>query len=236
MTKLQKTVITATLAVVAGAGIYEARQASQLRSHIQTLQQQQTPMAEQIGQTQHGYEDATNRLAALRDENERLNRNAAELLKLRGEVGLLRRQIASQQSATNQIQFSFPYSKRESWTEKGTDEPLNTILTMFWAIKQADEAKLGQLVLRMNTTQALDQLTFPKQDWDNITGVQVLNVFEFYPVISGQPEEQANVEVIFEKEQAALDSSDKDEREKQLEVRRWVLKKTNGQWFIISRR
>ena len=45
MTIIQKTIITATLAVVAGAGIYEAHQAAQLQNQIQTLQQQQAPHA-----------------------------------------------------------------------------------------------------------------------------------------------------------------------------------------------
>ena len=47
MTTLQKTLITAALAVFAGTGIYEAHQASQLRDQVQTLQQQQAPLAEQ---------------------------------------------------------------------------------------------------------------------------------------------------------------------------------------------
>ena len=97
MTALQKTIVTATIAVLAGAGIYEARQASQLRDQVQMLQQQQAPLAEQIAQLNQSLIDATNRLAALRDDNERLNRNTSELLKLRGEVGVLRRQQTSQQ-------------------------------------------------------------------------------------------------------------------------------------------
>jgi hypothetical protein len=92
MTALQKTIVTATIAVLAGVGIYEARQASQLREQAQTLQQQQGLLGEKVRQLNHDYEDATNRLAALRDDNERLNRNTPELLKLRGEVGFLRRQ------------------------------------------------------------------------------------------------------------------------------------------------
>ena len=92
MTALQKTIATATITVLAGAGIYEARQAAQLRGQVQTLQQQQAPLAGQNQRLNHDYEDATNRLAALRDDNERLNRNTPELLKLRGEVGFLRRQ------------------------------------------------------------------------------------------------------------------------------------------------
>jgi hypothetical protein len=40
MTTLQKTLVTAAVAVLAGAGIYEARQASQLRKQNRALQQQ----------------------------------------------------------------------------------------------------------------------------------------------------------------------------------------------------
>src|SRR6185436_19255334 len=89
MTTLQKTLISATLVIAVGTGIYEALQVSRLRNQVQTVQQQQI---EQIQQLTREREDATNQLAALRNENERLNRNTAELLKLRGEVGVLRRQ------------------------------------------------------------------------------------------------------------------------------------------------
>jgi hypothetical protein len=136
------------------------------------------------------------------------------------------------QTTTNQMQFRFPYLPRESWTEKGTEEPLNTILTMFWALKQADEARLEQLVLRFSASQSLDQLTFPREDWGNISGVQILNRFEFYPAGGAQ----ANVEVILEKERTAIDGPDKDNRERELEVKRWILTRTNNQWLIIGRR
>ena len=99
MTTLQKTLITATIAAVAGAGIYEARQASRLREENQSLQQQQAPLAEQIQQLQRERDDATNRLAALTDELARVKKNPSEVLKLRGEVGVLRHEkttIASQ--------------------------------------------------------------------------------------------------------------------------------------------
>ncbi len=85
MTALQKTIVTATIAVLAGAGIYEARQASQLRNQVQTLQQ------EQIQQLQSERDAAANRLAALADEIERGKGNSSELLKLRAEVGQLRK-------------------------------------------------------------------------------------------------------------------------------------------------
>ena len=104
MTALQKTVVTATIAVLAGVGIYEARQASQLRDEVQTLQQQQSPLAGLIAQLQSERDDATNRLRSLGEDNERLTRNTTELLRMRGEVGVLRRQVAELQR--NQTDFS----------------------------------------------------------------------------------------------------------------------------------
>jgi RNA polymerase sigma factor (sigma-70 family) len=95
MTTIQKTLITATIAAAVGTGIYEVHQAAQLRGQVQTLQQQQAPLAEQIRQLQRERDDAKNRLVELETENAQLksNQNAAELLKLRGEVARLRNDV-----------------------------------------------------------------------------------------------------------------------------------------------
>ena len=90
MTTLQKTLVTVAVAVLAGAGIYEARQAAQLRGQNQTLQQAQSPLAEQLRQLQRERDDATNRLTWLRDELAKGKSNNLELLKLRSEVARLR--------------------------------------------------------------------------------------------------------------------------------------------------
>jgi RNA polymerase sigma factor (sigma-70 family) len=92
MTTIQKVFITAALVATVGAGIFEAHQVTQLREQNQILQQQQTPLAEQIRQLQRERGDATNQLAGLLAENAQLksNSNENELLKLRGEVGTLR--------------------------------------------------------------------------------------------------------------------------------------------------
>jgi RNA polymerase sigma factor (sigma-70 family) len=76
MTTLQKTLVTATIAVLAGVGTYEARQAVQLRDQVQKLQQQQASLLEQIQQLTQGREEATQELAAARAELTHL-RNAA---------------------------------------------------------------------------------------------------------------------------------------------------------------
>jgi hypothetical protein len=85
MTTLQKTLITAAIVVVAGAGIYETRQVSRLRDENRNL----TAKQEQL---------LNERDAALlastgnKVELERLHQNQNELLRLRGEVGVLRKQ------------------------------------------------------------------------------------------------------------------------------------------------
>ncbi len=92
MTTLQKVLVATTIAIVAGAGLYEARQASQLRDQVQQLQQQQSPLADQIRQLQQERDDATNRVAGLRDELAAAKKNPNEVVKLRGEVGRLRQE------------------------------------------------------------------------------------------------------------------------------------------------
>jgi hypothetical protein len=92
MTTLQKTIIGAALTAAVGTGILEAHKVSQLRDQIQTIQQQQVPLAEQIWQLRLERDDATNRLAGLRAEIAQLesSANRLELLELRGEVTRLR--------------------------------------------------------------------------------------------------------------------------------------------------
>jgi hypothetical protein len=95
MTALQKTIVTATIAVLAGAGIYEARRVSQLQEQVQSLQKEQAPLAEQIQELQKDKSDLATRLANVADELSKGNDNKSELLKLRGEVTRLRNEANS---------------------------------------------------------------------------------------------------------------------------------------------
>jgi RNA polymerase sigma factor (sigma-70 family) len=83
MTTLQKSLIASALVAAVGVGIYEARQLSMLREQVLSLQRQQAAIA---GEN----EEAAHQIAALRAENDRLNRTTGELLRLRSEVGMLR--------------------------------------------------------------------------------------------------------------------------------------------------
>lgn len=90
MKTLQKAMIAATIAAAAGTAIFEGCRAAHLQDQLLAQQEQQTPLAEQARQLGLERDDATNRLAAAQQENERLQRELAELPKLRGEVSRLR--------------------------------------------------------------------------------------------------------------------------------------------------
>ncbi len=92
MTTLQKTLIGATLALAAGTGIYEVHRAAQLSARNQALEQQQLSFAGQLQSLQGELNKATNQLADLAAENNRLKSGSddSELLKLRGQIALLR--------------------------------------------------------------------------------------------------------------------------------------------------
>jgi RNA polymerase sigma factor (sigma-70 family) len=98
MTTVQKITIAATISVVTVAAIYQANQAARLRNDVQTLQQQQAPLAEQLERLQRQRDDATNRLGLLADSISSLKGNSAELLKLRAEVTRLRNETKSLQA------------------------------------------------------------------------------------------------------------------------------------------
>ena len=98
MTALQKTLVTAMVAVLAGVGLYEAYRASQLRDQVRTLQQRQAPLTAQIQQLQSERDDAAIKLASLQDatEQQRLRKEHLELLSLRGRVSQLANQLRRQ--------------------------------------------------------------------------------------------------------------------------------------------
>lgn len=98
MTTLQKAVIGVTLAAAVGTGIYEAQRASALQEQTQALQRQSAPAAAQNDALRRQLEEANRQLAALQAQNEKLRHDAADVLRLRGEIARLR-DNASQKSA-----------------------------------------------------------------------------------------------------------------------------------------
>ena len=88
MTLLQKTIVSVTIVAAVGAGIFEARQVSKLRSEVQTLQQQQAPLADQLTQLRTENEHLSNQVAQAKDAQALSAEQSSELLKLRGKSSL----------------------------------------------------------------------------------------------------------------------------------------------------
>ncbi len=78
-----------------GPGVYEARQAAQLREQNGALQKEQATLVEQIQQLARERDGTANRLASVLAENEQMKsgRDTRELLKLRGEAGRMRDEL-----------------------------------------------------------------------------------------------------------------------------------------------
>jgi RNA polymerase sigma factor (sigma-70 family) len=81
MTTIQKTFITAALVATVGAGIFEAHQATQLRSQNKSL-------AQQMAQLQTDNQNLSNRLAEVDVAKKLPDAQFNELLKLRGQMGV----------------------------------------------------------------------------------------------------------------------------------------------------
>ena len=97
MTTTQKAIIAAVVAGAIAAGVYQARQVSSLRDQVQALkqvQEQQAALTNQVEELRRERDRAKNELAALTGENAALKKGPNEVLKLRGEVGKLRRENA----------------------------------------------------------------------------------------------------------------------------------------------
>jgi RNA polymerase sigma factor (sigma-70 family) len=134
MTLIQKTLIAATVTALVGTSVYEAHRTAQLGEQVQTLQQQQAPLTAQIQELQQQRDDASNQVASLTEELAKSDKNDFELLKLRGEVGALRKQLA-QVSDT-------PFQKSKPAENPATPDEAGQIAS---AIAQGDPTALRRL-------------------------------------------------------------------------------------------
>lgn len=103
MTTIQKTLIAAAAAGAIALGVYQARQVSNLRAQVQSLErqaQQDRELSNELRELQREHDRATNALAALTAENAALKKNPNDVLRLRGEVGRLRQENATMGSSS----------------------------------------------------------------------------------------------------------------------------------------
>jgi RNA polymerase sigma factor (sigma-70 family) len=145
MPALHKALVTATVAVLAGAGIFQARQAAQMRGEIQTFRQQKSGMMEQIQQLQSERDAGARQLAALRAENKRLNGATSELLRLRGEAGVLRHELDELKRARSQSAQAQQTLPVESSVNKGSAKLPAVAKILLTRIKQPQEMTEEQI-------------------------------------------------------------------------------------------
>ena len=173
MTTLQKTLVTATVAVLAGAGIYEARQAAQLREQNQTLQQQQAPLAEQIAQLNSDNETLSNRFAQANGSRSLSSDRLRELLKLRGEVGVLRRQ---QRELENQLANTKSQPAQRAGQPASQVDPQWPSPAPFQLQLVLDEPGEDSELLTNNTATSAEMLRVQKTPLMNHTAIQSATV------------------------------------------------------------
>ncbi len=206
MTTLQKSLITAIVVAAVGVGIYEAREASTLRTRVQLLeQQQQSAPADQLQQVTRERDDVKRELAELRQENERLKSNSAELIKLRGEVARLRnetRQLALTKDVTNDSAGGWTGDGirwRPEWKDAGLKSPEDAIGTYCWALVNNRIGRLKDCLAfdRSTNTSPVSEIYAKREvrsDGDKWRAAALGGV-RFHRVYSGILPDRARIEV-----------------------------------------
>jgi hypothetical protein len=89
--------VVLVLIIAVGTDLYQERQLAVQRAEAQALSRQAKALAGQLQQLERECDQATHLLAALQQENARLQsgQKVVELLRLRGQVGVLRQQVAA---------------------------------------------------------------------------------------------------------------------------------------------
>jgi RNA polymerase sigma factor (sigma-70 family) len=103
MTTLQKTLVGATLLAALGAGIYGVQETANARHQAQAARDQMASLSQTIEQLKRERDDASNQLAGASVEIGQLKQTQTtpEVLRLRGQVGSLRTELASTAAKSN---------------------------------------------------------------------------------------------------------------------------------------
>jgi len=113
MTTLQKTLVTATVAVLAGAGIYEAKQAHDAQRENSRLRAEQAPLADDIAKLRAENEKLSSVVAEAKNQQKLTQSQFSELLKLRGQAGQAKtamQELAKAQAALKKQKSAMPGS------------------------------------------------------------------------------------------------------------------------------
>jgi hypothetical protein len=121
MTTIQKTLLSTTLTLSVGIGIYEARRASHLQGQTAALLLQQDSLLEQNQQLQRERDQAVDRLGSTQEGPDQSRGGLSKLLKLRAEVTKLRsdsRELAQLNAAAASKRNDPTESEMKSWLDR----------------------------------------------------------------------------------------------------------------------
>ncbi len=152
MTTLQKIAVTAALTVSVGVGIYQAKEAAQARAEVRALQQQQAPMTAQ-------YDKDTNMIAWLKEELAKNEKNNLELLKLRGEFGLLRNKVDALSKTNQDLRSQLANVSNPSPDLNTNTEPSKEVYAL-QLLSLSDDRMLLADLRTGDTTNAIRKLEF----------------------------------------------------------------------------
>ncbi len=145
MTTFQKALVAATVVVLGGGGIYEARQAANLRRQVTRYEQQQVKLAAQLQQLQRQRDEATNQLVSLQLEKAEMTNNTAELLRLRGMAGVARRATQDAEQLRAQLARQAPGDVNNLVTSAMAD-------AMKQGVEQQYEGQLSRMTAGLHLT------------------------------------------------------------------------------------
>ena len=157
MTTIQKAIIAATLAAAVGTALYEARRASTIRADLLNLQQEQQATLADADRLKTENQQLTVRLRAQTDEIDALRKGQNELLQLRGQVGVLRQQLADlsgklaqRDDRTNELASAWALGSVKwlaQWKDAGLGSPESALETYWWAIASGNVEKLQRCMV-----------------------------------------------------------------------------------------
>lgn len=153
MTTLQKTLITIIVAAGVAAPLMIQRNAQvKLRAENRSLRRQ----VEQLAQLTTENERLSNLVAQSNQPAPSPGEPSRELLRLRGQVGLLRQQsqgLAKLLSDRQQTASAADFEPSSSWADSGNATPQAAATTFAWAVKTGNRDKLAE-VLVFETSQS----------------------------------------------------------------------------------
>jgi RNA polymerase sigma factor (sigma-70 family) len=148
MTTLKKTLISTLLASVLGVGLYQYHRTSVIRRDLASAQSQVAALVNERATWEQDRQAYSQKMAALSKTANSSGETPMELLRLRGEVGVLRQktnelgkllrvvqQVADETQDPVNVQTNIP---RESWAFVGFGTPENALQSYMWAKSNGD--------------------------------------------------------------------------------------------------